>query len=798
MDIRRKLRDREIIRLDGGMGTMLQAAGLKLGENPETLNILHPEVVKGVHSAYFAAGSQIVYTNTFGANAHKLRRTPYSVEEIVTAGVAIAKEAAEPYGGMVGLDIGPLGELLEPMGTLRFEEAYELFTQQVRAGVKAGADMIAIETMTDLYEMKAALLAAKENSDLPVFATMSFEKNGRTFTGCSVSAMALTLEGLGADAIGINCSLGPVQIYDIAAQLIPWTSLPVIVKPNAGLPSVKDGRTVYDITPEQFGAEMARFLELGVTVMGGCCGTTPDSIRSLCANIAGKQPVFALREGEIPAAVCSATVTVPIDRVRVIGERINPTGKKSFKQALLSEDMDYIVNQGIDQAEAGADILDVNVGLPSIDEAKMMERTVKELQSVMSIPLQIDSSNPKAAEAGLRCYNGKPILNSVNGEDAVLDRMLPLVKKYGCAVVGLTLDENGIPRTAQERFAIAEKIKRRAEAYGIPARDVYIDCLTLTASAEQDLAMETIKAVRMVKERLGLHTVLGVSNISFGLPARERLNQTFLTAAMAAGLDLPIINPNVSSMMDTVAAFQVLSGADRNSTGYIERFADTSSVVPAAPKSVSNSETERKNDISYFILKGLREETRLCCRELLQEKEGLEIVNHHLIPALDEVGKLYETGRIFLPQLISAAEAAKCAFEEIRASMPAGDPSAEKGPIILATVKGDIHDIGKNIVKVVLENYGYRIIDLGRDVAVEAVVEAVKKHHARLVGLSALMTTTLPSMEQTIKALRESGCDCRIVVGGAVLTEDYAKEIGADYYAKDAQQTVAAAREVLG
>lgn len=794
MDILSKLRNREIIRLDGGMGTMLQAAGLKLGENPETLNILHPEVVKGVHGAYFAAGSQIVYTNTFGANAHKLARTPYSVEEIITAGVAIAKEAARPYGGMVGLDIGPIGELLEPMGTLKFDEAYELFAQQIRAGVKAGADLIAIETMTDLYEAKAALLAARENSDLPVFVTMSFEQDGRTFTGCSISAMALTLEGLGADAIGINCSLGPVQIYDIAASLIPWTSLPVIVKPNAGLPSVRDGKTVYDITPEQFGVEMARFLELGVTVMGGCCGTTPDSIRSLCANIDGKAADFSLRMREIPAAVCSNTVTVPIDRVRVIGERINPTGKKLFKQALLNEDMDYIVKQGIDQAEAGADILDVNVGLPSIDEAKMMTRTVKELQSVINLPLQIDSSDSRAAEAGLRCYNGKPILNSVNGEDAVLDRLLPLVKKYGCAVVGLTLDEKGIPRTAEERFAIAEKIKRRAEEYGIPARDIYIDCLTLTASAEQELAMETVKAVRMVKERLGLKTVLGVSNISFGLPAREKLNQIFLTAAMSAGLDLPIINPNVASMMDAVAGFHVLSAADRGSTAYIERFAGEKS----APKAAASAPVDKDHDIAYYILKGLREETRQSCRRLLQQMEGLAIVNQHLIPALDQVGKLYETGKIFLPQLIAAAEAAKCAFEEVRASMPAGDSSAEKGPIILATVKGDIHDIGKNIVKVVLENYGYRIIDLGRDVAVEAVVEAAKKHHVRLVGLSALMTTTLASMEQTIRALRESGCDCRVMVGGAVLTADYAKEIGADYYSGDAQQSVAIAREVLG
>ena len=799
MDIRSRLQSKRLLRLDGGMGTMLQASGLELGQNPETLNILHPEVVKGIHSAYFEAGSEVVYANTFGANAHKLSRTPYTVEEVITAGVKIAREAAAPYDGAVGLDIGPLGELLEPMGTLSFEQAYELFAQQVRAGVKAGADLIAIETMTDLYEAKAALLAAKENSDLPVFVTMSFEQDGRTFTGCSVSAMALTLQGLGADAIGINCSLGPVQIYEIAKQLLPWTTLPLIVKPNAGLPVVQDGKTVYDITPEQFGEEMARFLELGVTVLGGCCGTTPQSIRSLCRNVEGKTPDFSKRVQSVPAAVCSNTVTVPIDRVRVIGERINPTGKKLFKKELANGDMDYIVKQGIDQAEAGADILDVNVGLPSIDEAQMMARTVKTLQSVINLPLQIDSSDPKAAEAGLRCYNGKPILNSVNGEDKVLDRLLPLVKKYGCAVVGLTLDENGIPRTAQERFRIAEKIKNRAMAYGIAPQDVYIDCLTLTASAEQDLAMETVKAVRLVKEQLGLKTVLGVSNISFGLPAREKLNQVFLTAAMAAGLDLPIINPNVLSMMDAVAAFHVLSGADVGSGEYIARFSQQSAQGSTASGAVAaDAVTMQEKEIGYYILKGLREETRQSCRRLLEQKQGLEIVNADLIPALDQVGKLYETGKIFLPQLIAAAEAAKMAFEEIRASMPANDTSTEKGPIVLATVKGDIHDIGKNIVKVVLENYGYRIIDLGRDVAVEAVVQAVQKYQVRLVGLSALMTTTLPSMEQTIRALRESGCDCKIWVGGAVLTPEYAKEIGADFYAKDAQQSMSIAREILG
>jgi len=796
VDIRARLHNRELIRLDGAMGTMLQAAGLRLGENPEVLNITAPEVVHKVHAAYFAAGSEIVYTNTFGANAHKLARTGYTPEQVITAAVEIAKAAAKPWGGLVALDIGPIGELLEPMGSLKFEEAYELFVQQIRTGAEAGADLIAIETMTDLYEAKAALLAARENCDLPVFVTMTFEQDGRTFTGCSIPAMALTLQGLGAAAIGINCSLGPKQIYSLAEMLIAWTTLPVIIKPNAGLPTVRDGKTSYDLTPAEFGAEMARFLELGVSVMGGCCGTNPDFIRELCRNLEGKVPDLSKRTKKVPAAVCSNTEVVPIDQVRVIGERINPTGKKLFKQALLNGDMDYIVKQGIEQAEAGADILDVNVGLPSIDEAAMMARVVKELQGAVSLPLQIDSSDQAAAEAGLRCCNGKPILNSVNGEEAVLVRLLPLVKKYGCAVIGLTLDENGIPKRAEERLKIAARIKERALEYGIPAEDMYIDCLTLTASAEQESALETVRAVRMVKEQLGLKTVLGVSNISFGLPAREKLNQTFLTSAMAAGLDLPIINPNAGAMMDAVSAFLVLSNADKGSVKYISRFAQEGKSAKAA--SIASPAPTGGHDINFTILHGMKEETRQLCRGLLKDAAPLDIVNGTLIPALDEVGKLYESGKIFLPQLIAAAEAAKSAFEEIRSSMPAGDKSAEKGPIVLATVKGDIHDIGKNIVKVVLENYGYRIIDLGKDVPVEEVVQAVKQHHARLVGLSALMTTTLVSMEQTIKALRESGCGCRIWVGGAVLTPEYAREIGADFYAKDAQQSVAIAKEILG
>ena len=529
MGILSKLRNKEIIRLDGGMGTMLQKAGLKTGQNPETLNILHPEVVKGVHSAYFAAGSQIVYTNTFGANAHKLARTGYTVEEIVTAAVKIAREAAEPYGGMVGLDIGPLGELLEPMGMLSFDDAYELFAEQVRAGVKAGVDMIAIETMTDLYEAKAALLAVKENSDLPVFVTMSFEQDGRTFTGTSISAMALTMEGLGADAIGINCSLGPIQIYDIVKKLLPWTSLPIIVKPNAGLPVTKDGVTTYDITPEQFGQEMAKFLDLGVTIMGGCCGTNPDYIRFLGENIAGKKADFSLRSEAVPAAVCTNIVTLPVDGVHVIGNQIG--NDASLAEGLQEEDLEALIDLATAQDEAGAAILSVNVAVPSVDEAEMMASAVKEIQSYTNVPLLIDSADPEAAEAGLRHYNGKAILGSVTGEDAVLERMLPLVKKFGCAVAALTKDENGIPDTAEERAAIAKKILARAESLRIPARDLYIDCGDETA--------ETLRAIPMIKE-LGLKTVLHVSDAAF------------LQEALSAGLNLPVLDPEDASLMAAV------------------------------------------------------------------------------------------------------------------------------------------------------------------------------------------------------------------------------------------------------
>lgn len=773
------------------MGTMLQKAGLPLGQAPETYNLSHPDIVTDIHRQYFEAGARLVLANTFGANAHKLAAAGLTPSQAVSAAVRCAKQAAAPFGGYVGLDIGPIGELLAPMGALPFDEAYALFAEQVEAGARAGADVVFIETMTDLYEAKAAVLAAKEHCDLPVFCTMSFEKDHRTFTGCSLSAMALTLTGLGVDALGLNCSVGPVEMLPMVDELLRWTDLPLIIKPNAGLPEIIDGRTCYSIGRTEFLTAMATLVQKGVSIVGGCCGTDPSYIRGLANALVSLTP--GPRSTAVPAAVCSHAETVVLDRVRPIGERINPTGKPRFKQALQDHDLDYLIAQGIKQAEAGAAILDVNVGLPGLDEKTWMVDAVRALQSVLTTPLQLDSSHPEVLEAGLRAYNGVPIVNSANGEAAVLARILPLVKKYGACVVGLTLDESGIPRTAQGRFAIAERILQAALSYGIPREKVFIDCLTLTASAEQEAAYQTLDAVRMVHERLGLKTVLGVSNISFGLPARGALNQTFLALALGSGLDLPILNPNVAPMMDTIFCYHQLKNLDPGSRAYIDRFAG----APAEPAAGSSSSAP--DDIAYCILKGLKEPARRCAESLLASTDPLALVSDTLIPALDAVGQKYEQGALFLPQLLQSAEAAKACFELVRRHLQkSGAPGPSRGRILIATVKGDIHDIGKNIVKVVLENYGYEVIDLGRDVPVRTVVDAAVQHNAPLVGLSALMTTTVVSMRETIEALRQSGHPCKIMVGGAVLTPDYAADIGADYYAADVQASVAIAREVFG
>ncbi len=781
------LESKEFIFFDGGMGTMLQSAGVETGHIPELLNITNPEAVMDIHRKYSESGSDIVSANTFGANRFKLEGCGYTVEEIIAAGISNARIAT---GGkaLVALDIGPLGQLLEPSGTLAFEEAYNIYKEQILAG--ADADLIIIETMTDLYEVKAALLAAKENSSLPVIVTMTFEENQRTFTGTPPECMVALAESLGADAVGVNCSLGPDELYPVIAKICTLTSLPVIAQPNAGLPDPVTNK--FNVNPEQFAESALKLADAGVKIFGGCCGTTPAHISAVCEVLSDKEytPQFVSRS----AGVCSAVNYVDISQPRVIGERINPTGKKRFKEALLANDMDYILGQAVEQIHAGAEILDVNVGLPGIDEKAMMVAAVKAIQSICDTPLQLDSTIPEVLEAGLRVYNGKPIVNSVNGEDESLDAILPLVKKYGAAVVGLTLDKGGIPKTADGRFAVAEKILRRAMEYGIPKEDVYIDCLTLTASAEQDGAAETLKALSRVKTELGLKTVLGVSNISFGLPSRELINRTFLTMALHSGLDLPIINPNIDSIIGAVRAYRILAGYDRNCTEFVNIYAQEGS----APAAVPTAQKEAPG-LAYAVENGLKNEAVKAAETLLETTDAMSIINEYLIPALDSAGDKFEKGKIFLPQLILTAGAAQACFEVIKSKISNdGTETVSKGKVVLATVKGDIHDIGKNIVKVLLESYGFTVIDLGKDVDKQTILDAAVKHQVKLVGLSALMTTTLGSMAETIELLNEKYPECKTVVGGAVLTASYAEQIHADFYAKDAKQTVDIASEVYG
>lgn len=800
MNFREMLDNREFICFDGAMGTMLQAKGMKMGAIPELLNIENPEWIIDIHRQYILAGADVIYANTFSANAYKLKGCGFSVTEVIRAGIANARKACEGTNTLVALDIGPIGQLLEPTGTLTFEEAYEMYKEQLLAGSEA--DLVVFETQTDLYELKAAVLAAKENTNLPIVCTMTFEKNHRTFTGCGISNMALTLDGLGVDAMGINCSLGPVDLYPVVEELSKITDTPIVVKPNAGLPDPVTN--TYDVLPRDFAMQLAKFAEYGVQVVGGCCGTTPEYIREVKERFSHLKR--AVRKAEPMAAVCSATDTVIINQPRIIGERINPTGKKKFKEALLNNDIDYILNQAIEQTHAGAEILDVNVGLPGVDEKQMMVKAVKAIQSINEAPLQIDSTIPEVLEAALRVYNGKPIVNSVNGEQKSIDTVLPLVKKYGAAVVGLTLDENGIPKKAEERFNIAKRILDAALSLGIKKEDVYIDCLTLTASAEQDGVMETLKAVYRVKHELGLKTVLGVSNISFGLPGRELVNHTFLAMALTNGLDLPIINPNNAAMSGTVRAYRVLAGYDRNSVSYIDAYNNvlqymmpSKVVVNKAQETSSAGDKPAENTLEFAIENGLKNDGARITREMLEIMDSMEIINEHLIPSLDKVGSEFESGKLFLPQLIMAADVAQAAFGVIKEELSkTNHETVNKGSIVLATVKGDIHDIGKNIVKVLLENYGYNVIDLGKDVDYQKVVDAVRENDIKLVGLSALMTTTLVSMENTIHLLRENNLDCKVMVGGAVLTPEYAEKIGADFYSKDAKESVDIARRVFG
>ena len=806
MQVNELFRQSNTILLDGGMGTMLQAAGLKLGARPEELNITDPALIEGIHGQYAAAGSRIVNANTFGASAHKLAGSAYTLEQVITAGIENCKRACAPYGALTALDVGPLGELLEPSGTLAFEDAVAEYARIIKAGEAAGADLIFFETYTDLYELKAALLAAKENTHLPILASMSFEAGGRTFTGCTVESFAATARGLGADAVGINCSLGPKEIFPMAkrlAEAVPG-NFPVFVKPNAGLPRA-DG-SGYDITPQLFALQMKPYRELHLFAAGGCCGTTPEFIKLLNSTFAGCTPGRPAHR--MPSVLCTPVDTVTVDGITVVGERINPTGKKRFQQALREGDMNYVLEQAVSQAEAGAQILDVNVGAPGVDEPVLMEQVVKALQSVTSLPLQLDSSNVEALARGLRVYNGKPIVNSTNGEPEKLAAILPLCKKYGAAIVGLAIDEKGIQPKAADRVAIARRITEAALAAGIPREDIYIDCLTLTASAQQEDVLATVQALEACKKELGVRTVLGVSNISFGLPCRTYLNTTFLTMAMYAGLDLAIMNPSSEEMMAAVYAYNVLTNRDKQSTKYIERFADrvpASTALAQAAKAVpaaSAAEAELTGPYAALmkaVEKGLKGDAAAHTRALLAEKQPLEVVDEALIPALDIVGAKYEKGTLFLPQLLQAASAAQSAFEEIKTAIAQkGEGSASKGRIVLATVKGDVHDIGKNIVRVILENYGFEVLDLGRDVPVETVVDTVREKDVHLVGLSALMTTTLKSMEETIAALHAAKLDCKIMVGGAVLTPEYAEKIGADWYAKDAKRSADIAKEFFG
>lgn len=805
MDFRTYLKDHLTI-LDGGMGTLLQKAGLAPGEFPERWNLTHAEEVTAIHRAYFDAGSNVVNTNTFGANI--LKFSTEELDDIVRAAVENARNAAARSVGsqekFVALDIGPTGKLLKPLGDFEFENAVSVFAETVKLGVKYGVDLIMIETMNDSYETKAALLAAKENSKLPVLVSCAFGEDGKLMTGASPAAMVALLEGMGADAIGVNCSLGPKALAPVVREYLRLASVPVLLKPNAGLPAVVDGETVYNVPPEEFAREVASLIHDGVRVAGGCCGTTPAYIAALTAGIRSMGLIAAPIVPKRDTVVSSYTHAVTFgEDPALIGERINPTGKKRFKQALLEHDIGYILSEGIRQEEAGADILDVNVGLPEIDEAELLTEAVCELQAVTDLPLQIDTSNPVAMEAALRRYNGKAMINSVNGKEESLKAVLPLVKKYGGVVVALTLDESGIPDTAEGRVRIARRILAAAESYGIDKKDIIFDTLAMTVSASPNAANVTLEALSRIHRELGCHTSLGVSNISFGLPARDAINGTFFAMALTAGLSAAIMNPHSPDMMRTYHTYRALRGLDESFAGYI-RYAETlptqtavqgtSAFVGSAAKKTVN---EGSTPLQKAVIKGLKEQSAALTAELLAATPALTVVQSEIIPALDIVGRGFERKTTYLPQLLMAAEAAKAAFEVIKSSMTVAEPAAEqKMPIVLATVKGDIHDIGKNIVKLLLENYGYPVTDLGRDVPPEAVVEATVKLRAPLVGLSALMTTTVPAMEETIKALRKDAPWCKIVVGGAVLTPDYAAEIGADRYAADAMETVRYAEEI--
>lgn len=787
---------KELLFFDGGMGTLLQERGLKPGELPETWNITHKQEVTAIHRQYFEAGSDIVLSNTFGANALKFHSDEYALKDVIFAGIECAKKAAKEAAGdrevYVGLDVGPTGKLLKPMGDLDFEEAYRVFAEMMTYGAQAGADFIHIETMSDTYEVKAAVLAAKENTDLPVFVTTIYDEKGKLLTGGDVPSVVAMLEGLRVDALGINCGLGPEQMLPILEQLMKYTSLPVIVKPNAGLPKQKNGETYYDVDPETFAETMQHIVDIGACAVGGCCGTTPAHIRELvkaCKGLPVKEPEW--KDYTVVSSYGKAVVIG--DKPVIIGERINPTGKKRLKQALKEHDLDYILKEAIGEQENGAHILDVNVGLPDIDETQMMTEAVEAIQSVTSLPLQIDTVSIEAMEAAMRIYNGKPMINSVNGKQESMDQVFPLIQKYGGVVVGLTLDEGGIPNTAEVRFQIAQKIICEAKKYGIDKKDIVIDVLAMTVSSDPEGAKTTLEALKMVKEKLHVRTVLGVSNISFGLPYRPAINSNFYTMAMLNGLSAGIINPSSEDMMRSYYSYCALMNYDENFETYIRVYGNEKAKAADHPAKTSEI------TLGSAIEKGLKEEAVLITKQLVREMEPLAIINQELVPALDRVGKGFEKGTVFLPQLLMSADAAKKAFAVIKDQFAEGDMTGSDNPkIILATVKGDIHDIGKNIVKVLLENYNFDVIDLGKDVAPETIVEEALSRDVKLVGLSALMTTTVVSMEETIRLLREQKPDCKVMVGGAVLNQEYADMIGADFYGKDAMQSVYYAQKLFG
>lgn len=788
MTIREEIGKR-ILFFDGGMGTLLQEQGLQAGELPETWNLKNPEPIIQIHKAYLAAGADIILANTFGANRFKYGE---DLEKIVTAGVANAKKAVAESGkkAYVALDIGSTGKLLKPMGTLDFEEAVGVFAEIIRVGEKAGADLILIETMSDTYELKAAVLAAKENSTLPIMATVIFDESKKMLTGASPQVVVSLLEGLGVDALGINCGLGPKQMKEIVKELLKYASIPVIVNPNAGLPRSENGKTVFDVGAEEFAEDMEEIVTMGAWFAGGCCGTTPAHIQAMVEKCKEITPVPIAPKNYTFVTSYSTAVELG-GRPVIIGERINPTGKSKFKQALRDHNIDYILEEGVKQEDSGAHILDVNVGLPEIDEAAMMETIVYELQSIMPIPLQIDTTNMEAMERALRIYNGKPMINSVNGKAEIMEQVFPLVKKYGGVVVGLALDEDGIPDTTEGRLAIAEKIYQTGEKYGISRKDIVIDALVMTMSTNNESAKITLDTVKEITARGG-KTVLGVSNISFGLPQRELINAAFFTMAMNNGLSAGIINPNAKAMRQAYDTFCVLGGYDAQCMNYIENYAVTDAPNAAAKPAAA------KLNLTDSIIKGLKDQAYRATEEELKTKEPMEIINGELLPALDVVGQGFEKGTMFLPQLLMSAEAAKAGFEAIRQYVQShGEAQEKKATIVIATVKGDIHDIGKNIVKVLLENYGYEVIDLGKDVPPEKIVETVVDKHAPLVGLSALMTTTVVNMEESIKELHKEAPWCKIMVGGAVLTQEYADMIGADFYGKDAMQSVYYAERLL-